>query len=195
MKICKAKIQGRSPLLIHGFSIDFGEQEKVSAVSKDYGTPRQQAEGYLYCDDDGKIWIPSSWVKGSVMDVSSEYKIPKSRKSLKSVAGGVIIPCTEKIYFCEGYTRADIEVDSRPVVIQRARIMRHRPRLEEWSLEFEFEIEETIIPVETVYDLLVDAGKRVGIGDFRPRKGGPFGRFSVVAWEVFKETVTLSAAV
>ena len=82
------------------------------------------------------------------------------------------------------YKLKDIEIDSRPVVIQRARVMKHRTRIEKWNLVFSFEIEEDIIPVEDVHEMVVDAGRRSGIGDYRPSKGGPFGRFQVIEWKV-----------
>jgi hypothetical protein len=34
-----------------------------------------------------------------------------------------------------------------------------------------------------VRELLDIGGKRVGIGDFRPSRRGPFGRFKVVSWK------------
>lgn len=72
------------------------------------------------------------------------------------------------------------------VTRQRARIMRHRARLEEWSLSFSIEIETSILAESEVKTMLDDSGRRAGIGDFRPAKGGPFGRFTVVHWEEIK---------
>jgi len=39
---------------------------------------------------------------------------------------------------------------------------------------------------KTVRMLVNDAGKKIGLGDYRPQRKGPFGRFSVVGWEVSK---------
>ena len=30
--------------------------------------------------------------------------------------------------------------------------------------------------------LVDDAGQKIGLGDYRPARKGPFGRFSVVSW-------------
>lgn len=183
MKTFEVTIEGVSPLLINRFK----EQSEVTqtmkkAGKKDYGTPRAQAESSAYADDDGKIWIPSSWPKGALATVASDYKLPSSRKSVKSVIGGAVIPTDEKIYFTEKYKIKNIEVDSRPCVVQRSRIMRHRARLEKWTLTFSLEIEETILGPENVREMLGDAGRRSGLGDYRPSKGGPFGRFQVISW-------------
>lgn len=188
MKTISIKIEGVSPLLIHRFSESSeGEQNiKMKKSGKtDYGTPREQAEKCCYMDDITQaLWVPSTWIKGAIQTVASDYKLKGSRKSLKSVSGGSILPSEEKIYFCEKYTLKDIEVDSRPVVIQRARVMRHRARLEKWSLDFFLELDESIIPTESLNELIIDSGKRSGIGDFRPQKGGPFGRYQLVGWVV-----------
>jgi len=119
--------------------------------------------------------------------ISSDYKLPSSRKSVKSVIGGAVIPLDEKIYFEEKYKVPDCEIDSRPCVIQRARLMRHRGRFEKWTLSIALQIETDILDEDNVHQMIVDAGRRAGIGDFRPQRGGPFGRFRVVSWTRIEE--------
>lgn len=189
MKTIKVTIAGISPLIINRFKEN---DEQVDAVKKstkkDYGTPREQAEQTPYRDEDtGKLWLPTIWVTGTIRTVASDYKLPGTRKSVKSVSGGAVVPCEEKMYFNEKYLLKDIEVDSRPVVIQRARIMRHRARLEKWSVTLDLQIDESILPVDHVHHILSDAGRRAGLGDYRPQKGGPFGRFHITSWEILKD--------
>lgn len=188
MKTVDVVIEGVSPLLINRFTED-AEIPKTMKKSnkKDYGTPRQQAENTAYRDEKTQLlWVPSSWIKGALSAIASDYKLPSSRKSVKSVIGGAVLPVTEKIYFVENYKLKDVEIDSRPVVIQRARIMRHRSRLESWRLRFSIEVDEDILPLDDVHQMLGDGGKRSGIGDFRPQKGGPFGRYKINSWKVQK---------
>jgi hypothetical protein len=185
MKTISLEIKGISALIINRFKEQDEVPTKLSKGKKDYGSPRQQAEQTAYHDeDDKKLWIPTSWLKGSIQTVASDYKLPSTRKSAKSVSGGAIFPLEEKVYFLEEYTLSDIEVDSRPCVIQRARIMRHRARLETWSVAFNIQIEDEILNDEMVHQMLTDAGRRAGMGDYRPSKGGPFGRFLVSKWNV-----------
>ena len=185
MKTVKVEIQGISPLLINRFA---EHQEVSSSVKKsgkkDYGTPREQAEKTAYRDNETDIlWVPSSWIKGALSAISSDYKLPSSRKSVKSVIGGAVLPTYEKIYFKEAYKIKHIEVDSRPCVVQRARILRHRARLEAWTLDFSLEVDTDILPLDSVHSMLTDSGRRSGIGDFRPQRGGPFGRFQIILWK------------
>jgi len=187
MKTIHVKIKGISPLLINRFSEEAEEPVKTRRGKKDYGTSRAQAEKTAYCDARSKkLWVPTTWITGTIRSIASDYKLPGTRKSVKSVAGGVIVPTDEKAYFEEDYKLQDIEVDSRPVVIQRARIMRHRAKLESWSLSFNLQIDEEILPLDDVHQILNDSGRRSGIGDFRPQKGGPFGRFNIVKWKEVK---------
>jgi hypothetical protein len=191
MKTITVVIEGISPLLINRFKEN---DEIVDAMKKngkkDYGTPRKQAELTAYADEPrtekSLLWIPSTWVMGSIATVASDYKIPGSRKSVKSIYGGCIIPTSEKLYFLEKHKLGKVEVDSRPVVIQRARIMRHRARLEKWSFSCDLELDDSLLPVDSMHQLLTDAGRRSGLGDFRPPKGGPFGRFKIISWTVAK---------
>jgi hypothetical protein len=184
MKTVNLTIEGVSPLLINRFK----EQDEIPVTTKkgkkDYGTPREQASQTPYFDArTGKLWVPSSWVTGTIRSIASDYKLPGTRKSVKSVSGGAIFPTEEKLYFKEGYKVKDIEVDSRPVVVQRARIMRHRAKLENWTVSCGLEIDEEIIPTDDVHQILSDAGRRAGMGDFRPQRGGPFGRFKITKWK------------
>lgn len=185
MKTFKVEIEGVSPLLIHRFQESSEQPEKMKISGKrDFGTPREQAEKCCYVDvGSNQLWVPSTWIKGAMASISSDYKLPSSRKSVKSVIGGAVLVGEEKIYFSPRKTISDIEVDSRPCVVQRARIMRHRARLESWKISFVLEIENDILDSENVHKILSDAGRRSGIGDFRPQKGGPFGRYIVTKWE------------
>lgn len=188
MKTITLTIKGISPLLINRFKENDEITEAVKkSGKKDYGTPRHQAELTAYCDEPrtakSLLWVPSTWIMGSIATIASDYKIPGSRKSVKSVSGGAILPIEEKLFFNEKHTLGKVEIDSRPVVIQRSRIMRHRARLEKWSLDIVLELDDSIIPVDSFHQILIDAGKRAGIGDFRPPKGGSFGRFVITSWK------------
>lgn len=71
------------------------------------------------------------------------------------------------------------EVDSRPVVMQRGRVMRSRPKFENWGLTFDVVVTEEEIREDTIKEILKYAGNFIGIGDFRPK----FGRFEGVEFK------------
>jgi len=183
MRVANITVKGVSPLLVHRFGEDKENPETSRRGKKDYGTPRSQAEKTLYKDKDGTCWAPSAWISGALKTISSDYKLTGTRKSIRSIIGGAVRASTEKIYFLEDYHKDDCEIDSRPVVIQRARVLMHRARFEEWSLNFDLEYEEDLIDAALLNQMLVDAGRRAGLGDYRPQKGGSFGRFLVTKFK------------
>lgn len=72
-------------------------------------------------------------------------------------------------------------VDARSVKVGQARLMRYRPRLNDWRLSAEIIFDEKMVERAQIIAAAENAGRYVGLGDYRPAKGGPFGRFSVVA--------------
>ena len=76
------------------------------------------------------------------------------------------------------------EIDLRPVVIQKARIIRARPRLDEWRLKFTIVYNDNIISdTEVLNRILEESGQRIGLLDFRPQKYGDCGTFKIVGWK------------
>ena len=65
----------------------------------------------------------------------------------------------------------------------KGRIMRYRPRFNEWGARFDLLLDDNALDAEMAHQLLNEAGQSIGIGDFRPEKRGPFGTFRVVRFE------------
>ena len=61
-----------------------------------------------------------------------------------------------------------------------------RPLFKQWEIKLSFTVDENECDATVVKELFTVAGKQVGIGDFRPAKKGPFGRFEVVDWKIEK---------
>lgn len=66
-----------------------------------------------------------------------------------------------------------------PVVVQRQRILRTRARFETpWSADFTIEGDDELVDVPKLEAWLDIAGRRIGLGDWRPEKSGNHGRFT-----------------
>jgi len=186
MKTFNAVIKGIVPgLLMHRFS-DGSLEPNPQAHIVDRGTKEQQAASVAYLLDDGSLYQPAEHILQCLVKAGSNFQIKgKGKKTYKDAIKGSITIEPECIQHFEddGVTpRKDYKIDSRPVRIKGARIMRHRPWLPEWKLEFTILVLEVkLIPGEVLNAVLVSAGQTIGIGDYRPR----FGRFIV---ESFKET-------
>jgi hypothetical protein len=184
MKV-NVSIKGITPLLMHKF-VDGADR-----ITKDM-LPRDIAETYTYRTDNGELYIPSDCIMACMKFAGKWHKVGRgamtNSKSSLIPAGISITPlkCLLNV--------KDFEVDSRPVVNNNinARIMSHRPRLDEWQTSFEMEIDDEIFhdskmgTEKRIRMVLDDAGKKVGLLSFRPACGGSFGRFMVTSWKVEK---------
>jgi hypothetical protein len=173
VKTIKVTIKGTSPLLMHAFPM-----EPVEAIEKK--SKEEQAEYSAYRDPDTKmLYIPGVAIQRTLIGAAA-YSKGKGRASLQKIAAACLIVTPERV----SLGVKDFNIDSRPVVVPatRGRIIRHRPRLDEWACTFTLEYDETLLTEKNVRAIVDDAGKRVGLLDFRPEKKGPFGRFNVTYW-------------
>lgn len=183
-----ATIEGLTPLLQHRWTEDAEKEGKTRSVNIESRTPREEAARFAYIDKDAGFYIPGAAFARLLREAGTAHKQRGSRKSLKYVIPAAVLLTDDAVPLTngDGKTRiADFEVDSRPVVIPatKGRIMRHRPRFDCWSATLNMEVDESVLDEEIVHQLLTEGGARIGVGDFRPEKGGPFGRFRVVAWD------------
>lgn len=58
--------------------------------------------------------------------------------------------------------------------------VRTRPFFTEWACSFEIEFTSSLLKQNQIVNLLAAAGVIVGVGDWRPQKGGPYGKFRIV---------------
>lgn len=170
MEIYKVKIVGIKPLLMHNPSA-IGNKPKLRRG--EHLEPEVEAESYLYKDEKGNICIPAMNVKACIREAGRNYRVSGRRTTFAAMirAGLDIKPYPMIPLIHNGW-----QVDTRPVVVQRNRILRARPRFDDWSLEFEIvNNDPTVIHADTLKRILEDAGKYYGLGDFRPE----FGLFEV----------------
>lgn len=67
-----------------------------------------------------------------------------------------------------------------------------RPRFDAWAFAFRIDVDTTEIGEATIRDLIDKAGRRIGLGDFRPQRKGIFGQFVVEKW-IRREEVSAAA--
>lgn len=180
------EIRGVTPLLIHRFN-EQSEQakptRKMIATNED---PREVATKNAYISKDGTFYFNAAAITGSMGNAGSNHKSRGSRKTLRFVVPSAVFVATDTVTILNGDGAAKtFEVDSRPVTIPatKGRVMRHRPRFDQWGARFELLVNDDLLAPETAHQLLTEAGQSIGIGDFRPEKRGPFGTFRVTEWK------------
>lgn len=192
------ELTGITPLICNRFTdaaaMAASSGSRASSAAADRGTPLEIAESKLYPGLNGKPMIPQPNLLRSIIDGGSFFKVGKSQLTTKS---------SSSLYSCVMIDEAEIplihsqpwKVDSRAVVIPatKGRILAHRPMFDDWKLDFEIEIDLTQI-TEKLFRQVVDAaGNRIGLGDFRPQRKGPYGRYVVTHWAEVEQQVLLAA--
>lgn len=195
MYAVSVSVQGIAPLMQHRFPMpEFASLSKggnKSTGGKDY---TEEWRDYLYKDVNGQIYQPSSHFEGALTKAAVSFKVQGKRgKTYKDLVVSSIVIDPMNIPH-EGFIYTDdlmldtdgdkpLYIDMRPVIVQRARVVRLRPVFKPgWVLSFEVQVNDDEIQPAMLQDILTLAGKAVGIGDYRPK----FGRFMVTKFEVHK---------
>lgn len=192
MYTVETTIEGVSPLLQHRYPLPdlatVGKAGKKSTGEKDYS---QEWREYLYVTSAGEIYQPSSHIEGAMVKAAVSFKVKGKRgKSYKDLfSANVFVDPTEILHGIkepkelDGDADKSLYLDLRPVVISRQRVPRIRPAFKPgWKLSFTINVIDDEVSSEIVNDVLILAGKTVGIGDYRPK----FGRFMVTRFEQVK---------
>lgn len=180
-------IEGSTYLLCNRFSDEAAEQASGTGVRlsspRDKGTAREQAEHKLYVGHDGKPMVPQPNVFRCVIDAGTYFKAGKSKVTTQKSS---LIPACVEVQGVEIPIehREPWTVDTRAVRIPSTggRILCHRPCFHDWKLAFDVTLDTDLIGLRLFREIMDAAGKRIGLGDFRPACKGPFGKFTVVKW-------------
>lgn len=174
----EVQVQGKSPLLCNRFIPSFDSENK---------TPQEIAEKKLYLSRSKphKPIIPGPNLYQSIIQGCWSYFLSikqGTRNQLNLIPGFIIVEEDEiHIQHVEPWV-----VDERSVRIPPTgeRALTYRPRFNDWVLNFHLLLDEETVKPEQMRKMVEVAGKRIGLGDFRPRCGGPFGKFEVTTWNV-----------
>lgn len=173
MRSVAVRVKGQSPLLMHSFPMVAIEALEKKPIA-------EQAELAAYRDPDKNLYVPAMALTRAMVS-GATYSKGKGRGTLQRVVAACVLISPERLIL----TPQKYIVDSRPVVVPatKGRVLRHRPRFDEWEIEATIEYDENLMTLAQVRRVLDDTGSRVGLLDFRPERKGPFGRFVVTHWE------------
>jgi len=139
---------------------------------------RSQWEGLLYWDENEGVIMPTQNIRAAMIGGG---KLNKLGMALKR--GTIMFDDHVPLDYGKKLTIAQLwdgdYKDVRSVVVSQARIMAYRPKFKNWSVTVSFKYDENVLDENQILQSLENAGQFVGIGGFRPEKGGPFGRFDV----------------
>lgn len=177
--IATVAIQGSADILFHRWNNE-AVAEKAKAAKNSKAKKTDNIESYVYRDTSGDLCLPGENLRQSIVAAAKFRQDPRSpRKSAADLFKAGVIAITPLASF--GVTAWDYE-DARRVMVQRNGVTRVRPAMRAgWKLEFDFMVQtpEYIAPND-LRETIEQAGRLVGVGDFRPT----YGRFGVIGFAV-----------
>lgn len=144
----------------------------------------------LHVDDDGYVFIPPMSFANCIKEAATylSIQIPGSGKSkyTKHFQAGVMV--TQPLVLDIKKDEVEKEWVFVPSDGRRGgttRVEKCFPLIKEWSGEVSFYIFDDIITKDVFEQVLREAGQIIGIGRFRPKNWGYYGRFQVeeIQWQ------------
>lgn len=149
---------------------------------------QEEAASRLYVDD-GKYCFPGIGIRNAMVRAAGDWKPLSGKKRgtlTSSVAHIMVSPELIPIIGISDKPLKAYTIDRRRVKVQGQGVIRCRPLFPEWKMKFNILYDDEILGT-TLEDLHVmfaglldDAGRRFGIGDYRPACRGWFGQFKSI---------------
>jgi hypothetical protein len=177
--VASARIVGVADLLFHRWNVE-GVATKARAAKGSKAKKSDDLESYVYRDDAGELALPGEYLRQAVIHAAKFRQDPRSpRKSAMDLFKAGVVCLTPLASL--GARDWDYE-DRRRVMIQRNGVTRVRPAMRTgWSVEIQLMVNlPEYIPPDALQDVLVNAGRLIGLADFRPA----YGRFAIQQFEI-----------
>lgn len=183
MRQVKFRIKGLSPYQPSRYH---NTPKKDDETNEDYRnrTWREQA----HFDKQGRVFIPPMAVKNALSECAAyiKKKIPGkgNQTYTKNVEAGVLIH--QPLYLGinkDDLVSEDLFLNADGKRGGGTRVMKRFPVIHEWEAEGEAVIIDGEVSPEVFEEFLRKSGQIIGLGRFRPRKNGFYGRFEVTHFE------------
>ena len=181
MDTIKYRVTSTSPLLMHNPSAMMGGNGG-EVKAKKIPTPEEEAAAGAYRMEGGQLYIPVRAFRGSILNGCKGLRIGKI--AAKTVFAGALFAAGEQCPLVDpdtGKPLKNYEIDVQRAVITstKAAVMRARPRVDRWACELELEHDPDFLEPSQIDSVFATAGQIVGVLDYRPAKGGPYGKYKV----------------
>ena len=189
------KIVGESPILMRNGDSAYSKSPQKTEIDTIIS---KRGRNNLTESDESRLreleTYVSLWLKGSEPTIpvtairSCIEAAARKTKEGPAVREGLVVLDADFRYDKERYGNSIEDICRNAqytigVVVQRSRQTRTRPRFDlPWECTFEIDFDEELVDHNKLEKWLDIAGRRIGLGDWRPGKsGGPFGKFKVVS--------------
>jgi len=173
-------IKGTAPMIQHAWGekgltmmrMTTAERRKVKKVARD---PEAEAQSAIYRTEGGEYGIPAMAFKSAV--ISAAHKDIGIEKTL--IRKSLFVLCDDKNMVLPMETDEPIVREDIVRVGMSQTDLRYRPEFRAWRVKVTVEVNADALTAKDVVNLVNIAGFGVGIGEWRPEKGGDYGRFVV----------------
>lgn len=187
-------IRGTSPLIMHAWSEKGLKQMRMTAAErkkqeKVKRAPEEEADACTYRTAKGEIGIPLTAFKSSLIsaahkDLGLEKTLLRKSFFIPSDDPNRVVPITyDEVVIREDIVRVGVNSTD----------LRYRPEFRGWAAEITAEIDPSMLNEQDVVNLVNRAGFSVGIGEWRPEKGGENGRFELDLAQPMREVLREAA--
>ena len=191
MKNLQVTWKGTKPLIKHSFqsvkTLHPIARELKKQTSKKNKTEEDlikisdlEWESGAYWKDGIGLYMPAENVEATIKNGAKANKKGKDIEKYVSVTD-LYIP----FFYGENLTKEELIAnydyrDTRIMTVQRAKVLRTRPRFDQWHIIFNLMYDDTKIDIDTIVNAMEYAGSYVGLCDSRPK----YGKFTTIIEEV-----------
>ena len=172
----EVEIKGASPLLMNRY-IE-GTLEEIKVRRGEARAPK--VEDKLYLDGKGSPYVPATYIRGCLVEAGKNVRVQGKGKATYSKLLGSTAIVTPDALVINGTWEPFTITGVSPVTHGRTSIT--RPMFRQWSLSFAVTTTDDIAE-DKLAVVLEEAGRFVGIGDWRPQKKGMFGKFIIAKFK------------
>ena len=180
-ELVQVTIKGTSSYIAHAWSekalgMIRDKQAGKKTKTRDARNPEKEVADAAYYTESGEFGIPAMAIKTAMItaahkDLGIEKTLVKKALFLRCDDPNLILPMT--------YSKM-VAREDKVRVGQGSADLRYRPEFRGWSVSVTFEYDAELLTQHDLVNLLNRAGFGVGIGEWRPEKGGEYGRFEIV---------------
>ena len=182
MRNLKVTWKGISPLIMHSCQC-VNPLHPIAKELKKYTSKRTKTDEDLmkisdleweagaYWKDGLGLYMPAENVEATIINGAKSNKKVKDFQKYVNVTD-LYIPFN----YGENLTKEELISnyeyrDTRPMTVQRSKIMRTRPRFDLWNITLNLMYDEEHIEIDTILNAMEYAGSYVGLCDSRPKYG------------------------
>ena len=191
MKNLEVTWRGITPIILHSCQC-VNPLHPISRALKPLTSKRNKTEEDLvaisnleweagcYWDDEIGVYIPAENIEATMRNGAKAFRKGSDFEKYVMVTD-LCVGLDYGTRLTKEQLIADYQYrDTRPMNVQRAKVLRTRPRFDTWGITFNVSYDESKIDLDTITTCLEYAGQYTGLCDSRPK----YGKFAVTIREL-----------